>query len=476
MVTASPAILNDPAGDGGFDFKYGITRGLTADATFNTDFAQVEEDVQQVNLTRFNLFFPEKRDFFLEGQGIFNFGGQSTTGAAGTATDAPILFFSRRIGIEGAKPVPILGGGRLTGKAGPYSIGLVDIVTKSDAETNIDQTNFSVVRIRRDLLRRSTAGVLFTSRSQSALGDGASATYGVDGNFAFFQNVRLNGYLAGTQANGSRGFSYDALFDYPADRYGVTVERLSVGEHFNPDVGFMRRSNFEKNYTNLRFSPRPRPNPLIRKFYYEGHYSYITTASSGQLESRDGGASFRIEFQNGDRFNLDYSRLYERLDRSTPIAGVAIPAGAYAYQQIAPSYVIGQRRRVSGTVTFVAGSFFGGNQTGLWYTGRVGVTDHFALEPTLSVNWLDLPARTFTTRLVSTRATYTITPRMYISALPQYNSSTDSLTMNLRFRWEYQPGSELFVVYSEGRATDTPGAPLLQTRGLVVKVNRLFRG
>ncbi len=161
---ARPIVSNKVDRDLGFDVKYGLTRGLIADLTYNTDFAQVEEDSQQVNLTRFSLFFPEKRDFFLEGQGIFSFG---------PGNPAPVIFFSRRIGLQGGTTVPIASGGRVTGRAGRYTVGVLDIQTKDLARASALATNFSTVRLKRDILRRSTIGVIATSRSRRASGEGS---------------------------------------------------------------------------------------------------------------------------------------------------------------------------------------------------------------------------------------------------------------------------------------------------------------
>jgi hypothetical protein len=150
-------------GDVGLDVKYGVTQNLIADFTYNTDFAQVEADEQQVNLTRFSLFFPEKRDFFLENQGTFSFGG---VGASfGGAGDTPIMFYSRRIGLDAGRQVPIVAGGRLTGRVGRYTLGLLDIQTKASATSASRQTNFSTLRVKRDILRQSSVGLLFTGRS-----------------------------------------------------------------------------------------------------------------------------------------------------------------------------------------------------------------------------------------------------------------------------------------------------------------------
>ena len=183
------------------DAKVGLTQGLTADLTYKTDFAQVEADEQQVNLTRFTLFFPEKRDFFLENQGIFTFGNNATS--AGTATsDVPVLFYSRRIGLANGRDIPIYGGGRVTGRVGRYSMGAVTMQTHADAAAHVPATNFSVLRVKRDVLRRSSLGAIGTYRSGTTLGTEASETYGVDGTFAFFSNLSITSYWAQTQAAG----------------------------------------------------------------------------------------------------------------------------------------------------------------------------------------------------------------------------------------------------------------------------------
>ena len=182
--------------DVGFDAKYGVTKSLIADFTVNTDFAQVEADEEQVNLTRFSLFFPDKREFFLEGQGIFAFGGASGGGFQwGQNSYTPVMFFSRRIGLAGGEQTPIRAGGRLTGRAGRYTIGLLNIQT-GEKEAVAARTNFSVVRLRRDLFRRSNIGAIFTNRSVALDGNGSNQLYGFDANFSFFQNLVINAYYS----------------------------------------------------------------------------------------------------------------------------------------------------------------------------------------------------------------------------------------------------------------------------------------
>jgi hypothetical protein len=243
-VNASPPKRDDVDGDVGLDVKYGITRNLTADFTVNTDFAQVEVDEQQLNLTRFSLFFPEKREFFLEARGNFDFARGSTVGGVG----APTMFFSRRIGLQGASVVPILAGGRVTGKVGAFDIGALNIQTDDDPLSDAISTNFSVLRIKRDMFRRSTIGGIVTNRSVSLAGDGASQVFGLDGRFAFYDDVNLVGYLARANVPGREGddASYLGQFAYTGDRLGLDVAHLVVEDNFIPEVGFLRRDNIRQ--------------------------------------------------------------------------------------------------------------------------------------------------------------------------------------------------------------------------------------
>ncbi len=486
----TPPLSNQPGADFGLDVKYGVTKSLTADLTYNTDFAQVEVDEQQVNLTRFSLFYPEKREFFLEGQGIFEFGGGDrwspnsyyTSGGEYDRT-TPILFFSRRIGLNNNRPVPIDVGGRLTGRVGKYSIGTLNIQTEDEPVSGTMPTNFSVVRVKRDILRRSSIGAIYTGRSVSAYGNGSNQVYGVDGIFSFYDNLNINTYLARTQTPGMSGndLSYRAQLDYGGDRYGVQVQRMVVGKNFNPEIGFLRRADMQQSFVSARFSPRPQSLKTIRKFWWETSLDYIEDGS-GQLETRTTKAKFGIELESGDLFGVGYNGRYEFLKQDFYITDdVAIPVDAYSFQNMHVAYFLGQQRAVSGTLLAEHGSFFGGKKTGFGYRiARVAMSPQVSLEPNVMFHWVDLPQGNFTTTLISTRATYTLTPRMYIAALFQYNSNDDAVSNNFRLRWEYRPGSELFVVYSDERLTtdrftDRLRYPGLESRSFVVKINRLLR-
>jgi len=474
-AAARPEDPTDFDGDIGLDVKYGVTQSLSADFTYNTDFAQVEADEAQVNLTRFSLFFPEKREFFLENQGTFSFGGIGTTGQ-GAGSDAPILFYSRRIGLTDGEAVPIRAGGRLTGRAGRYSLGLLNIQTGDAGDTDSGASNFSVLRVKRDVLRRSSIGLLATGRSVSEDAAGSNVAYGVDGTFGFFTNLSINTYWARSRTNGLTGndHSYRAQLDYAGDRYGLQVEHLAVGEHFNPEVGFLRRRDMRRSFGQVRFSPRPANIPAVRKFSWTGSLAYIENMA-GRLETREQGAEFEIEFASSDRAWVAYSGTYEFLDRTFEIAdGVDLPIGGYGFDGVRAGWQLGQNRQLSGSFEAEHGTFYNGTRTALRISrGRLTLGPQLALEPTYSVNFVDLDQGSFTTHVGGSRVVYTMSPRMFASALVQYSSTSGTVGANLRLRWEYQPGSELFVVYNEEQDTRALAPPANRT--FVVKVNRLLR-
>jgi hypothetical protein len=488
--TTTPRTSHQLVEDAGVDAKFGVTSNLVADLTYNTDFAQVEVDEQQVNLTRFPLFFPEKREFFLEGRGIFDFGrpaggeggfriqrGGGGFGSGGGG-DVPLLFFSRRVGLSNNVGVPILGGGRLTGKAGTFNIGALNIQTEDAPGAGAVATNFTVLRVKQDILRRSRIGAIFTGRSVSTVGQGSNEVYGVDAAFSFFDNVNFNGYYAKTKTDALAGddVSYQAAFSYNADRYRFQIDHLLVGDSFNPEVGFLRRNDIRRTFAQAQFRPRPR-STVVRQYTFGASLDYVERSSTGQVESGVAQARFETEFHNSDRFVADVQQNHERLRRTFQLTPAdAIPVAGYDFRDLFVAYSMGEQRPVSGTWSVQWGQYFNGHIKAVVYQrGRIALTPQLSIQPGLSINRIELPNARVTLNLATSRITYTVTPRMFVSGLIQYNSIASSLGANVRFRWEYQPGSELFFVYNDLRDTSRSGALLLMNRSFVVKLTRQFR-
>ena len=483
--TRVPVVDNDGSGAVGGDLKYGITANLTADLTVNTDFAQVEIDEQQVNLTRFNLFLPEKRDFFLEGRGLFDFargGASGGFGGGGGTSDTPYLFYSRRIGLNRNRVIPIDAGGRLTGKAGDWGIGVMNIEAGDESTSKTPATNFTVMRVKRDILRRSTIGAMFTNRSQSSVtAGGSNQGFGADVALGFYQNMSIGGYYARTATTDVKGDneSYQGKFDWSPDRWGYNAEVLKVGQAFNPEVGFLRRTNFTRSYTQGRFSPRPKKSVFVRKYTFQASAEYYENGA-GDVESRQETGRFNVEFNNSDQFtaegNINYDLL---LTPFSPAAGVAIPVGGYHYNDATLTYAMGQQRRMSGNVSVQLGEYYSGTIRAITFSnGRVSILKQFSVEPRLSINHVELPTGNFTTRLYGARTDYGFSPRMLLSALLQYSSNDHTFSSNVRYRWEYKPGSEFFLVWTDEQDTNplNPHETLrLKNRAFVVKMTRLFR-
>jgi len=328
------------------------------------------------------------------------------------------------------------------------------------------------------VFRRSSVGLLFTGRSVSAAGSGSAETYGADGLLSFYDNLNINTYWATTRTPDSGGddVSYRGQLDYTGDRYGVQIERLVVGDDFNPEVGFVRRDDMRRSFAQFRFSPRPRANRVVRKYSWQGSIAYVENGA-GRLETRNQAGEFGIEFQNSDKFTLHYEDAFEFLPRPFPIAtGVILPVGPYDFGGTRAAFNFGRQRKLSGNVTVEYGSFYSGHKTAVGISqARVNFTSQFSVEPTYSVNKVDLANGAFTAHLGGSRIIYTISPLMFVSALLQYNSADNSVSSNVRFRWEYRPGSEMFVVYNEQRDTLAPSFPALANRAFIVKVNRLLR-
>ena len=489
---STPPVSNDTGGEFGVDVKWGITQSVITDFTYNTDFAQVEDDEAQVNLTRFSVQFPEKREFFLEGQDVFNFaGGGARQGGGGipqatmqnSPGNAPVLFFSRRIGLQGSQVVPILGGGRLIAKSGAFQAGALHMRTEDAPGGGTGAADYSVLRLNRDVLKRSRVGVIATRRAPESGTGHENYAYGADANFNFGNNLNISSYLAETHstdepdaAGGRAARSYRGALNWNADRTGLRLEHTFVGAEFNPEIGFLRRTAFAQTSASARYSPRPLGSRYIRKLYYEASYDYYEDPNH-QPESREAQGAVRMEFINSDQWAFELTRVFERLDSTfAPSPTVTIPSGEYEFTQGRLLYTFSPARRVSGTLQLTAGRFYAGTLREATWRGRAEFGPRFFVEPTVSLNYFDTPYGRGDSHLIGSRLTFSLSPRMFTSALVQYQSTTGTVTTNARFRWEYQPGSELFVVYSDGRGMLTGGfIPPLDNRSIVVKLTRLLR-
>jgi hypothetical protein len=410
--------------------------------------------------------------------------GSSGPGGGGGGA-APTLFYSRRIGLLGSAPVQVPAGGRLTGKVGAFDVGLLSIQTAEDDTIGAASTNFTVARVKRNVFRRSTVGALFENRSASIAAPGESnRAWGVDGDFGFNDEANVVTYYARSHTPGLNGNdqSYRARFIYDADLIGGTADYLVVGNEFNPEIGFVRRRDFRNSALSARFSPRPASIPWIRQMSFQGDVNYFENDRARYVESRDRSGQISLDLENGDAFTVNATDTFEFLARRERISGALFETGRYAWADYQASYRFGPQRRWQGNFGVQWGGFYTGERFSVSLgNGRVEVHPQLSIEPSLELNWLDLPQQThsgqFNQHVARTRVTYTMTPRAYVSGLVQYSTGSQTVSGNFRLRWEWAPGSELFVVYTEDRNTGALGERWseLSTRALVIKVTRLFR-
>jgi len=375
--------------------------------------------------------------------------------------------------------VPILGGARLLGRSGGFQVGALQMRTEDAPLARAEATDFSVIRVNRDVLRRSRLGLIATRRSPGATAGAVdNFAYGADAAFNFFTDLSMTGYWSKTETPGKSGrdASYRGALNWNADGAGLQAEHVYVGDNFNPEVGLVRRSAFRRSYGQARFSPRPKNLRGVRKLFFEGSLDYYEN-TGGAVESREAQANFRVELSTSDNLNTEFTDTFEHLDAPFTVApGVTIPVGDYSFRQVKASWFMSASRRVSGFVSVGGGEFYGGTLRELSWRGRVEISPRLSLEPQVSLNHVDTPYGVGDTNVAGGRITFTITPKMFVGALVQYQSATKSVSSNLRFRWEYQPGSELFIVYSDARDTDeTRFPPPILNRSIVVKLTKLFR-
>jgi hypothetical protein len=473
----------DWSAEAGVDLKYSLTPSLTLDATVNTDFAQVEVDEQQINLDRFNLFFPEKRPFFLENAGQF---------AVGTPAEVE-LFFTRRIGIgPRGEVVPILAGGRLSGKVHGFNVGLLDMQTRSqegvtlpgtppvgrNGIASVPSTNFGVVRLGRDLPNRSGFGAIFVNRQgtgEAAPPGDYNRTYGVDGRWGIRRYGLVSGYVAKTSSpnitRNDHAFNLGASYLSPSwDIYGRYTE---VGEGFNPEVGFLARRGYRKPEA-LVYHVR-RMNGWMGLHEIRPHVSYRGFwKPDGFQESGFMHMDSHWEWRSGYEVHTGVNLTREGLRAPFEIyPGVVVPPGTYDHSEVQIVFNTNKGAPVSLDTRLTVGGWFGGDRVVFTPVLRARAGDAFNAEAQWARNDLDLPGGAFTTNLVRLRLSYSFTPRLFVQSLVQYNDLIDNWSTNLRLGWLQTANVGLFIVFNENR--EVGGLPIgPRDRSLVVKFSRMF--
>ena len=449
--------------DGGLDVKYGVTTGLVWDFTVNTDFSQVEADEQQVNLTRFSLFFPEKRDFFLENSGIFQFGtndgqfGGGGQGGGGGGGREMRLFFSRRIGLsEAGEPIPILGGTRLTGRQGAFSLGVLNIQQRE--ANRVAAANFTAFRLRRDILANSDIGAILLNKEQG--GPQFNRVAGVDANFRF-GDLSANAYLA-------RSFSPDAMtsasgntyasragFDYETRTWRFQSGYSGIGERFNDESGFVPRQGIH-NYDG-RLGRQVRPAAIskwLRQMQPHYEFDVFTRQHDGVLETAYQGYHVNFQFQDGSNAEVGLNPLIEDVPAPFIInssSNTRVNTGRYEFTEYFAFWRTNEAARVSFNTRYGTGAFYDGYRRQLNFGPSVRLNENFNASVGLQINDIELSTGAFVSKLLTTRVDYNFNTKMFFNALVQYNNDNHQWTSNLRFNIIHRPLSDFFLVYNERR-------------------------
>ena len=464
-------------GDAGVDLKYNVSPALTLDLTYNTDFAQVEVDQQQINLDRFNLFFPEKRPFFLENAGVFSV--SSVRQVAGGNPGQTELFFSRRIGIgPGGREIPILGGARLSGKVSDaVSVGLLNMQTEGVAGV-APANNFTVARASHDLPNSSQVGAILVNRQATGALAGSrdfNRTYGVDGRVGLGQNSQIAGFAAATETPGLEGsdHAYNVAWDHNSERWRFTLGYVEVADNFNPEVGFLRRKGFRNVDSGFSFITRPRgiswlhqvrPHATFNRFW---NFNGFQESSFLHIDND-------LEFADSSLVKTAWNVTGEGVTEPFEISkGVIVPVGVYDHNEAQLAYESNRGAPVSLGVRARIGGFFGGHRATVGPTLSVRTGDRFNASLQWSRNDVDLPGGQFIANLTSARVAINFSPRRFFMALVQYNDAADLWSANLRVGLLGQANTGLFLVYNDTRGLHD-AIPFGGGRSLILKFSRLF--
>ena len=447
--------------EAGLDLKYGLTPNLTADLTFNTDFAQVEADQEQVNLTRFSLFFPEQRPFFLEGASIFDVGIPRTS----FRRPPPLLlFYSRRIGLAEERAIPLLGGGKVTGKIGPYGIGILNVLTDkfeddgtetSEADIfNEPRTNYSVVRVNRDILSGSTVGAILVNKQDA---DAYNRTTGLDFSYRPTREINLQGLWARSfeadVLGNSNAFSLSG--DWRTNLFRLNGSYMDIGEGFNPEVGFVQRADIRRFRGDASYTPWPGKFG-IREIQIGPEIDLILTQEN-ELETQEITFDTRFSFETGDDIGFQLKNTTENLNEEFLIQDISIPVEDYNFTSFRTSIRTSSSRMITGRLQVEIGEFYSGTRRGFSIEATVRPTARFSIEPFIEFNRITLPDEEFDANAFGGRVGYSFSTTLFTKLFTQWSTDTDIISANFLVNYIYRPGSDFYLVFNQNYDTRDGG-------------------
>ena len=451
--------VNDNIGNGGFDIYYGLKSNLTLNLTYNTDFAQVEADNAQINLTRFNLFYPEKREFFLTRSKLFAFGNSRQTE----------VFFSRKIGLN----QDVVGGARLFGQIGNTSIGALNIHTRADGD--LPATHYSAIRLRKDVRDRTTVGAIITDVSSKGV---RNSVYGIDGEMRFWGNSSVSAWYSQVDDTSLVGPSAASMIklDLRNDRYFLTTGQHRVDEDFRPGLGFVQRQDMIGTGIIAGFTPRVGDgDELIRQWRFT-IYARDVQNHAGIHETGVLNGGIEAILETRDKIGLKVIQNKEKLTAGFTLGnGVEIQKGNYRDRKISFSARTNQSRGVWGNFALSKGDYFGGDKTSM--SGSIGkrFSNHLTLYGSANQNIVSMPSQEeFTANIYGITAEVALNRKWFGKALIQYDNFSEQLQLYCRINWIHTPGSDLFIVLNQ--RYDMAGSKSSLVQGTqVVKLTYLFQ-
>lgn len=431
----------------GLDIKYGLTETLSLDVTFNTDFAQVESDRARINLTRFPLFFPEKREFFLEGRKTFDFnlGGNNN------------LFYSRRIGISRNQEIPIIGGAKLVGRVGDFELGFIDMQTAEKGGE--PTTNYGTVRAKYDLLNSSYAGFMVTNKLTS---NKTQTSFGGDFHFSFNdflgdKNLVIHASAAKSDLQNSNKNSWAGNFyvDYPNDLIDTYLGYRFIQSEFNPEVGFVSRRGYQQLVYDLEISPRINSGG-IKKLKFEPLESSMIYSGNGTLQSAEFAVSpFGIEFESGDEIGIGIHRTFDRPEEDFEIFDTTkVKAGSYWYTTYGIGFESSPMRNIYGEVDFITGGYYNGSRSELEGNVTFTLNKNLTVGGDFTYNHIKINNSTLNTNEFGGRIGYTFSKHVNSSVFAQWNNEQNEMNINYRFNWKPKIGSDLYIVVNQLLSTE----------------------
>jgi len=471
--------------ESGVDVRYGVTPNMILDVSYNTDFAQVEGDQEQVNLTQFSQFFPEKREFFLEGSTLFEF-GESASSRGGEGRPPTILFYSRRIGLESGQPVPILLGSKLAGKAGKTRIGVLNATTGTRAFQNgntVQRSNFSVLRMKHDVLGTSNVGAIFVNKQTNVPGSGwdeYNRAAGVDFSYSPSNLLNFQGFYARTW-DPSIGDTDDARFvqaTYSGSVYSGTVKFMDVEENFEPRAGFVNRRAGLRGLRRYEADTRARipSNIDLLRYFMAAPRVRVITDRNNDVKFWELRLAEYSRFKTGDWYRLVLTRTHDVVERtfrpSKKRPDIIIPHGTYTFTKFSTGPFPSRSRKIRPEFDFEVGTYYTGKRYKFSIENAFKPSGQLSIETDYEVNWLRLPQGNFNIQALSSRVIYSFSTDLYMKLFTQWNNDTESVGVNFLMNYRFRPGSDIYLVYNQG--FDTLDGLNERNRAVLVKVSYML--